>query len=285
MMLGLRGDAGCAHAAVVPASGTLIYQSPELPFSPPSSRMSAKLAGGGTMYRGSHIALLMLFAAGCGGAPPTTVVMAASAEPPPAVEAQEPTSDAPEFAPASHYAALFEAGGSWAYGAARVIRGWDDMHPEADEDGNVVNRTEWAVTCTVGERVASSTCVAVTLGCDGDDRELLEGIWLADERGLWRVSELPTAEGPPPLPVSEHPVVAAVPEPFELEEEEDDGGGGGVRRAARRDDGAWCVEEAWWSGDSEVTGYCVAPGRGIISVLWGFSGGHDDDVTLDLVDP
>src|SRR5262249_52641808 len=136
--------------------------------------------------------------------------------------------------------------------------------------------------CAVAETRTWPGGVMSRVECDAalGESDPLSGAWAADERGLWRLDDLPAPEAAPTL--AGEPVIAAAPREGKHEthgtgDEEGFGEATEVTAAA----GGWCVTRSSWGGDESYTTLCFAP-RGV-SGGSGWSGGSSHDTTFELV--
>jgi hypothetical protein len=183
--------------------------------------------------------------------------------------------------PAAHYAALFTRGASWRYHVTTTSEIYD---PDASAvNATVRSESTSEARCTVAETQTWPGGVMSRIECDKPlgEGELLSGAWAADERGLWRIDDLPAPGAAPTL--ERQPVISAAPvegkhETHGTGDEEGFGEATEVTASA----GGWCTTHSSWGGDESYTTLCF--GRGVVfSGGSGWSGGSSHDTAFELV--
>ena len=177
------------------------------------------------------------------------------------------------FAPAAHYATLFDGGHTFMYTHTSSSAFWDDEDPAADESGMVRSSETATVTCMTTVVLHTAQAAVANFECDGNGGHM-EGVWVADATGLWHLREEPAAEADiAGLRVTETPQIAAEPVTFSNEEESDEGHSSS--NSVDNNGSTWCAHESHSGGDEAGRSVCFTPGQGISSASDWWSGGSD----------
>ena len=101
----------------------------------------------------------------------------------------------------SRYAPLFEDGRLFTYQGSRELSYWDDLDPNADEHGMVVESKEWTFTCTVFQVRTFPSGFVSELDCS-EDHDMFPRTYLATGEGLFEIASLPEQESELPTAAS-----------------------------------------------------------------------------------
>lgn len=218
-----------------------------------------------------RIVLLSLLATACyTSVPPTKTV----ANQPPPVAA---------LVPAKLYAGLFVRGAHFTYKVETESSHWDDQDPDADQNGNVTQKSSGTMTCTVTEVTKLRDAIASDVSCDESlgvpvGGASPQGTYVATAAGLWRTDGIPSAAPTDAKTM----LLAAIPaETKVVDGDPENEGFSSQTSVSRNGAGEWCWEESSVGGDEGGSTICFA--NGVISGGSAFfAGGSSHDATYTL---
>lgn len=190
------------------------------------------------------------------------------------------------YAPAPHYAGLFEDGRSWTYQVETSTSFYDPSDSRADADGNVKDVQAGTATCRVIETGVLPNGRISRIECQGLDGSMgmdpITGVWATDPRGLWKVERAVEPGEIPAMPDDEM-TLSSAPAPSRKETFDPEFGPDPVGAVEVTQEGdAWCRQWLAVMGDEAWTKLCFT-GEGIVGGEFGWAGGSVNETTFTLV--